>query len=155
MSSDIQVREYRPEDFSALYKLDRACFESGIAYSKNTLRYFLELPASTCVLATIEEDIAGFIVSEMDGARAHIITLDVAEKYRRRGIGTVLIDAVEHRLASLGVRSVLLETAINNDAAVSFWQRHGYQTLGTLKRYYLNRIDAYQMRKFLPPHDNV
>jgi len=44
----------------------------------------------------------------------------------------------------------LLETATDNEAGVAFWQRHGYRIEATLKRYYLRRIDAYEMRKILP-----
>jgi len=44
----------------------------------------------------------------------------------------------------------LLETASDNEAAVAFWRRHGYRIEATLKRYYLGRIDAYEMRKILP-----
>jgi ribosomal protein S18 acetylase RimI-like enzyme len=48
------------------------------------------------------------------------------------------------------VRSILLETATENDAAVAFWQRHGYRIEATLKRYYLGRLDAFEMRKIMP-----
>jgi ribosomal protein S18 acetylase RimI-like enzyme len=48
------------------------------------------------------------------------------------------------------VRAILLETAIDSEAAVAFWKRHGYRIEATLKRYYLGRIDAYEMRKILP-----
>ncbi len=34
-------------------------------------------------------------------------------------------------------------------AGVAFWQRHGYLVAATLKRYYLGRLDAYEMRKIL------
>jgi ribosomal protein S18 acetylase RimI-like enzyme len=44
----------------------------------------------------------------------------------------------------------LLETATDNEAGVAFWQRHGYRIEATLKRYYLRKIDAYEMRKILP-----
>jgi len=49
-----------------------------------------------------------------------------------------------------GVRHILLETATDNDAGIAFWQRHGYRIEATLKRYYLGRLDAYEMRKILP-----
>jgi ribosomal protein S18 acetylase RimI-like enzyme len=62
-------------------------------------------------------------------------------------LGTLLLDAVETALAARGVRAVELETATNNQAAIAFWQKHGYRTLGVLPRYYLGRIDAYSMRK--------
>ena len=48
------------------------------------------------------------------------------------------------------MRHVLLETATDNEAAVAFWQRHGYRIEAVLKRYYLTRLDAYEMRKILP-----
>jgi len=48
------------------------------------------------------------------------------------------------------VRTILLETATDNEAGVAFWQRHGYRIETTLKRYYLRKIDAYEMRKILP-----
>ena len=143
------LRAYQPDDFDALYKLDQNCFPRGIAYSKTTLRYFLALASAECLLAAEEGDIAGFILSEMDGALAHIITLDVAEAHRRSGVGSLLLNAAEKNLSAHGVRTVFLETAVDNHAAVNFWSRHGYIKEGILKRYYLGRIDGYEMRKTL------
>ena len=144
------LRAYQTDDFDALYKLDQSCFPRGIAYSKTTLRYFLALSSAECLLAVEKDDIAGFILCERDGALAHIITLDVAEAHRRSGVGSLLLNAAENKLAGQGVRTVFLETAVNNHAAVNFWSRHGYIKEGILKRYYLNRIDGYEMRKTLP-----
>ena len=144
------LRSYEPHDFAALHKLDQACFPPGISYSKTTLRYFLTLASADCVVAVNEKHIAGFILSEENPPLAHIITLDVAEKQRRHGVGTALLRELESNLAARGVRSILLETATDNEAAVAFWQRHGYRIEATLKRYYLARIDAYEMRKILP-----
>ena len=144
------LRSYEPHDFAALHRLDRACFPTGISYSKATLRYFLMLPSADCVVAVDETRPVGFVLSEENPPLAHIITLDVAEKQRRQGVGTALLRQLESNLGARGVRSVLLETATNNDAAVAFWQHHGYRIEATLKRYYLGRIDAYEMRKILP-----
>ncbi len=147
----LSLRSYEPHDFSALHKLDQSCFPRGISYSRTALRYFLMLPSADCVVAINENRIVGFIVSEENPPLAHIITLDVSEKQRRRGVGTALIGKLESNLAARGVRSILLETAIDNEAAVAFWQRHGYRIEAVLKRYYLGRLDAYEMRKILPP----
>jgi [ribosomal protein S18]-alanine N-acetyltransferase len=145
------LRSYEPHDFAALHKLDQACFPPGISYSKATLRYFLKLPSADCVVAAEGSHIAGFALSEENPPLAHIITLDVEEKQRRNGVGTALLQQLESNLAARGVRSVLLETAIDNEAAVAFWQRHGYGIEATLRRYYLGRLDAYEMRKLLQP----
>jgi len=145
----LSLRSYEPHDFAALHRLDQSCFPPGISYSKTTLHYFLTIPSADCVVALEENHIAGFILSEENPPLAHIITLDIAAKERRRGVGTALLQKLESNLAARGVRSVLLETATDNEAAVAFWQRHGYRSEAVLKRYYLGRIDAYEMRKIL------
>jgi [ribosomal protein S18]-alanine N-acetyltransferase len=146
----ITLRSYEPHDFAALHRLDQACFPPGISYSKTTLRYFLTRPSADCVIAEESGRIVGFTVSEENPPLAHIITLDVTEKHRRLGVGTALLQQLESNLAARGVRSILLETANDNEAAVAFWKRRGYRIEATLKRYYLGRIDAYEMRKILP-----
>jgi ribosomal-protein-alanine N-acetyltransferase len=148
---DLCLRPYQPDDFDALYAIDRACYAPGIAYSKLTLRWFLRLPGADCLVAEAGGEIAGFILAEREGEYAHIITIDVLAEYRRHGIGTVLLRATEQRLAANGVRQIELETATDNDPAIAFWQKHGYRTVGVLKRYYLERLDAYSMHKSLEP----
>src|SRR5689334_3426273 len=144
------LRSYDPRDFSALYRLDQSCFPEGISYSKSTLRYFLSLRAADCLIAMLDAHIAGFVLTEENPPLAHIITLDVAEKFRRQGIASALLQESERNLALRGVRHLLLETAANNEAGVAFWKHHGYGIAATLKRYYLGRLDAYEMRKILP-----
>ena len=146
----LTLRSYQPHDFAALHRLDQSCFPAGISYSRTTLRYFLTLPSADCVVAEEDGRIVGFVLSEENPPLAHIITLDVEGKHRRHGVGTALLDTLESNLALRGVRSILLETAIDNEPAVAFWQMHRYRIEATLKRYYLGRIDAYEMRKILP-----
>src|SRR5260370_6045176 len=119
----LTLRSYEPHDFAALHKLDQACFPPGISYSKTTLRYFLTLASSDCVVAVEGNHVTGFVLSEENPPLAHIITLDVAEKQRRNGIGTALLLALESNLSALGVRSRLLATPTENEAAVAFSQR--------------------------------
>ena len=146
----VTLRAHEPRDFAALLRLDQACFPPGISYSKTMLRYFLKLPSADGTVAEDDGKIVGFVLTEENPPLAHVITLDVADTYRRQGVGTALLAESERNLALRGVRTVLLETAINNEAGVAFWQRHGYRIEATLKRYYLRSIDAYEMRKILP-----
>jgi len=113
------------------------------------LRYFLAQPAAECLVAVDGARIIGFLISEENPPLGHIITLDVAESHRRRGVGTLLLRESEQHLAFRGVRTVLLETATTNDAGIAFWERHGYRREAVLKNYYSGRMDAYEMRKRL------
>ncbi|MGB6597515.1 MAG: N-acetyltransferase [Candidatus Acidiferrum sp.] len=147
----VTLRAYEPHDFAALHRLDQSCFPSGISYSKTTLHYFLTIASADCVVATDGARIAGFILTEENPPLAHVITLDVAETHRRHGVGSALLAESEKNLALRGVRTILIETAIDNEGAVAFWKRRGYRIEAVLKRYYLGRLDAYEMRKLLAP----
>ena len=107
--------------------------------------------AHKSVAALAGHEIAGFLIAEAAGGEAHIITIDVAAKYRRAGVGSLLLREMERQLHGRGVRRITLETATSNQAAVAFWQRHGYRYEGVLRGYYLGRLDAYWMVKQLPP----
>jgi ribosomal-protein-alanine N-acetyltransferase len=144
------IRQYDAKDFPALFKLDQKCFPPGIAYSKTMLKHFIAQPGAECLVAVDEKEIVGFILTEENPPLGHVMTLDVAESHRRKGIGTLLLQESENNLRFRGVRTMLLETALTNEAGVAFWQRHGYRIEAVVKNYYPGHLDAYEMRKRLP-----
>jgi len=141
------LRAYEPTDFERVYALDHRCFPPGIAYSKRMLGHFLRMPQGSCTVAVEDSTIVAFIITEEEVPLGHVLTLDVAESHRRRGLGTQLIEHGERALASRGVTEIVLETSVENQAGIAFWQRHGFRTVGTIKNYYLGRMNAYEMRK--------
>ena len=146
----VRVQDLAREDFEAAYQLDQTCYPPGIAYSRTALAEFLSLPGARAWVADEEKGLVAFIIVRKQGAsRGHIITLDVREDRRRRGLGRRLLETAEAWLAAQGVKRVRLETAADNEAAVAFWRATGYEAVATLPRYYLGRHDAYRMEKQL------
>jgi [ribosomal protein S18]-alanine N-acetyltransferase len=145
----ITTRQYEAKDFAQLHKLDQECFPPGIAYSKWSLHYYLSLPGADCLVTEEGKQLAGFILAEDHPPLGHIITLDVAEKFRKRGVGTMLLQEMEEHFVFRGVESVLLETSVENKSGIAFWEKHGYRTEAVVKKYYLGKIDAFEMRKKL------
>ena len=143
------IRDFKPEDFDPLWRIDQECFPPGISYSKQELRtYVRQRGAFTLVLEAERGDIAGFLVAH-GGATGHIITIDVVPKARRFGAGSLLLETTEERLRAGGSVAVGLETAVDNAAAISFYKRHGYMVVRTWPRYYSNGVDALVMKKSL------
>jgi ribosomal-protein-alanine N-acetyltransferase len=168
------VRDYKPEDFEALWRLDQECFPPDISYSRPELRAYMRRRGSFTLVATAaargavsavanddmnraannlatgneENRIAGFLVAH-SGSTGHIITIDVAAHARRLGVGSQLLRTAEDRLRSAGSRAVGLETAVDNLNALGFYKRHGYNVIKTWPRYYSNGVDALVMRKEL------
>lgn len=157
------IREYGAADFDAIYAIDQACYPADIAYSRGELRWYLSLTGAECVVAelrankisragsekTSRKKIAGFIITARQDVHAHIITIDVLELHRRAGLGASLLRRAEARLGKRGAREVWLETATNNEAAIAFWNKHGYRTRGRIRNYYPGGLDAFCMSKSL------
>ena len=66
---------------------------------------------------------------------------------RRRGVGHLLLEEIERQLRATGATSILLEVAVDNTTAQSFYERHGFVRTGRIPGYYLGRIDALVMEK--------
>ena len=149
------LRDYRPQDFDALWRLDQACFAEGISYPRPELRYYIQRSTTFTLVAEEGAKLLGFIIADRDRRGfGHIITIDVDPGRHRHGVGSALLNATEHRLEESGCKSVLLETAVNNLGALSFYKTHGYSVLKTLPRYYLNSMDGLLMGKKLQAAQN-
>jgi ribosomal protein S18 acetylase RimI-like enzyme len=144
------LRRYRASDFETLYAIDQECFPSRIAYGRLELRIYLRSAGSHCIVAEMGGVIAGFVLTEISAELAHVITLDVLEPYRRKSIGSRLLEAAERGATTQGAACMYLETATTNKAAIALWKKHGYREMGTLKNYYGGGLDAFEMQKLLP-----
>jgi len=149
--SGILLRPHHESDFETLYTIDQSCFPKRIAYGRYELNSYLRSPGSRCTVAEVGGTIAGFIVTECSGELAHIITLDVLEPYRRRSIGSRLLESAEREAAGQGARLMYLETATTNKPAIALWKKHGYRQSGVVGNYYGQGHDALEMEKLLRP----
>jgi ribosomal protein S18 acetylase RimI-like enzyme len=157
---EFSLRDYRLEDFEALWAIDQKCFAPGIAYSRRELSIYIRRRGSFTILAGCAEgktigtsQIVGFIVAEANSRGVgHIISIDVVPEARRSGVGSKLLIAAEQRLRSNGCRLSVLETAVDNTSALSFYKRHGYQVVRAEPRYYSNGTDALVLEKQLLAH---
>lgn len=144
---ELTLRIFSELDFETLYQIDQLCYDPEIAYSRRELRNYLRFPGAECVIAEIAGRIVGFCISALRDAGGYIVTIDVLADHRRCGVGAALLIEVENRMVRTGVREVRLETATDNHAAIAFWNKHGYRTLGIWKNYYPGGRDAYAMAK--------
>lgn len=145
-----KLRSYTPEDFEDLYRVDQACYEPQIAYSRREMKVYLKFPGAECVVSETDSGtIAGFCLAAHQQGLGYLITIDVLEDYRRQGVASALVAEVERRLGTEQVHEVWLETATSNEPAIAFWQKHGYRKQGIRKGYYPGGRDAYTMRKAL------
>jgi len=160
-----RIRQFEKADFDTLWRIDQACFDPQLAYSQPEMAFYMRRPRSFTLVAETEGSevpdngsaaagipgvaILGFIVAETRRNTGHIITIDVVAEARREGVGSTLLRAAEDRLLQAGAVAVVLETPVNNDAAIRFYKQHGYFVEKTVSGYYSNHMDALVMMKEL------
>ena len=150
-----RIRQFEKADFDTLWRIDQACFDPQLAYSRPEMAFYMRRPGSFTLVAEAEDSkvpgngILGFIVAETRRKTGHIITIDVVAEARRTGIGSALLRSAEDQLLRAGVVAVALETPVNNEAAIRFYKQKGYFVEKTVAGYYSGQMDALVMTKEL------
>lgn len=82
---------------------------------------------------------------------AEILTVGVIPAGRRRGTGRRLLTALLDHARERGARTAFLEVRVDNDAAISLYEREGFSRVGIRRGYYAGgRVDAVVMRRDIP-----
>ncbi|MBM3567543.1 MAG: GNAT family N-acetyltransferase [Alphaproteobacteria bacterium] len=132
-------------DAAAIGALHAACFPDG--WSAATVRTTLRQPS---VFALVEgEPPLGFALWRKAADEGEILAIGVAPEARRRGLGRTLMARMALQAQALGVKSLFLEVAIDNSAALALYRGLGYSEVGRRQAYYARagaRIDAQVLR---------
>ena len=150
MTVGFRIRAGAAEDFPALLAIDRASFDDGVAYDADELAYAIGRPAAFTLVAEDGRRIVGFLVADADplARRAGLlVTIDVIEDARRRGVGSALLERSEAVLARNGIRRYRLQVETSNAAAVAFYTRRGFRKTRKLRGYYGPGRHAYLTEK--------
>ena len=79
-------------------------------------------------VAVKENAVVGTIMAGYDGHRGWIYSLAVLPEYRRKGVGSALLEFAEKKLSSLGCVKINLQILGENEEAHKFYQANGYTT---------------------------
>jgi ribosomal-protein-alanine N-acetyltransferase len=146
----MRLRPFRPDDLQTLYEIDQACFVPGVSYSRQELAAFVGHRQSQTWVAEEAGKITGFLIAHREPRKIlHIVTIDVLKAWRRRGVGTLLMDAAEQWARDQGLRMIGLETAQDNLVAQRFYAARGYRKVDEIEHYYADGTTAWVMVKEL------
>jgi ribosomal-protein-alanine N-acetyltransferase len=87
--------------------------------------------------------IMGFSGIWLMADEAHITNIAVAQEYRRRGIGELLLIATIDLARDLKATMITLEARVSNISAQNLYSKYGFMKMGVRHGYYLdNKEDA-------------
>jgi len=131
---EFNIRDARLEDLDSIYKIELESFPDP--YPRGLLKAFFFLPGSILV-AVSRMEIIGYAIGLLrEDELGHIISIAVAEKERRRGVGKALLGRLIERLSGSGVKKIVLEVRKSNFEAKSLYQKFGFEAKKEIKGYY-------------------
>jgi [ribosomal protein S18]-alanine N-acetyltransferase len=147
-----RFRPYRKNDLEAIFRLDKACFAEEFRFDRRSMSAFAEEKDAIVLIAEERGDVIAFVIAHLAAGReAYIITLDVAPEWRRRGLAGTLMAEVEMLAWSKGARWIRLHVYRENEGAIRFYERLGYQRSRVINGYYGEGLDALVYGKKLSP----
>jgi ribosomal protein S18 acetylase RimI-like enzyme len=128
----IRVAEGTAETIDEILALDRACFEPVWAYDRELLESYLRTDRLVEARGT-DGALAGFTLSRVEGEQGSLGRLAVARRFRRRGLGSMLVEEAVRSLRSQGIGVVSLTTQVENAPARALYATCGFREVrGTL-----------------------
>ena len=122
-----------PDSFASTY-------EREITFTpehwKARLRISSTIHDAVAVAAVADNHFIGLlscVIHDANEKRGHLYQMWVSPSYRKKGIGTALVDFVKSWAADKGMEALLLSVTTINAEAISLYQSTGFQSVGEME----------------------
>lgn len=153
----LSIRPAMPADLDALEELEFDCFDSD-RFSRRRWRHLLtRAHAITLVLedsnADEEEALCGYAMALLrrGSRKATLHSFCIHPRCQARGLGSMLLGAIEQAVAKRGVQEMTLGVHADNNRAQRLYRRAGYERFGYAEEAYEDGGAAWYMERTLTP----
>ncbi|MBI2707098.1 MAG: ribosomal protein S18-alanine N-acetyltransferase [Proteobacteria bacterium] len=105
-------------------------------WTESVFQEFLQTPITFGLKVEENNTFSGYILWREIKDEAEILTLVIAPSNRQKGCGSALLTALFTILKDKGILHLFIEVAEDNDAAISFYRKHGFVFYGKRPHYY-------------------
>ncbi len=147
VSNNTVITSMEKSHTAEIAQIEQKCF--SMPWSQNALDQELENENAHFLTAIFDNQITGYIgVIEICG-EADITNVAVDPRFRRLGIGAKLLKSAENSSIDRNCESITLEVRASNIAAISLYEKSGYEKVGIRKGFYEKPTeDALLMTKY-------
>ena len=128
----LEIRPLAYSDLPEVIAIERRAFPSPWSLAMFVLE--LSKPASICVGAVNNGELAGYLICSRYHTVWHLMNVAVDLDYRRLGVASCLI---EHLLEEAGGdERYTLEVRVSNSEAIRMYESFGFRSAGVRRSYY-------------------
>jgi ribosomal-protein-alanine N-acetyltransferase len=128
----VHVRSLGYADLPQVIAIERRAFQTPWSLSMFVLE--LSKPSGVCVAAVEGKRLRGYLICARYADVWHLMNIAVDPVARRRGIATMLLEQMLERAGR--DEAYTLEVRPSNGVAIALYERFGFRSAGTRKRYY-------------------
>ncbi|GFO55940.1 hypothetical protein GMSM_29470 [Geomonas sp. Red276] len=136
-----RIREMMIDDLPEVFHIGEELFTAE--YSKNLYRTWDEYEITTlfnsdselCLVAEHEERLVGFALGTTVKKQhspwkyGYLVWLAVRPDIQKMQVGARLFKELKRRFKEQGVRMIIIDTSADNDAAIGFFKKHGFDNI--------------------------
>ena len=122
------------EHLAALTQLEQQCFSQPRSFAQ--LEEELSNPSAIFLTALCDGEVAGYCGLHYVLDEGYVDDVAVFESFRRRGIGRLLMQALEDNARQKQLSFISLEVRASNQPAIALYAGMGYETVGRRKNFY-------------------
>lgn len=141
-SSRYLVERCSPVDLDLIVRIEQASFPDP--YARRLFSRFLQWEPDGFLVAKEKGELVGYAMASSQGGFGMVLSIAVSPDQRRKGVGTLLMQAALKHLEGK-VNQVRLQVNVTNEEAKAFYRRFGFREVARLQRYYENGDDAIEM----------
>jgi ribosomal protein S18 acetylase RimI-like enzyme len=139
MHDDIEIRPAEIDDLAAIFHLGEKVFTpqevSNLyrTWDEYEVTGLFNSEPDYLLVAEVDDRVIGFAMgTTIEKSRSawnygHLLWLGVDPDYARMGAGSLLFDRFREIMEKKGVRMLLVDTQADNDAAIGFFSRKGFE----------------------------
>jgi len=141
VKDNFRIREMTIDDFPEVFHIGEEVFT--VEYSQSLYRTWDEYEITTlfnsdselCLVAEAGDTILGFVLGttvkkhNSPWKYGYLVWLGVRKAIHQGGVGSGLFKEIKHRMKEQGVRMMIIDTSADNQPAVNFFQKQGFDDI--------------------------
>ena len=137
----LRIREMAIDDFPEVFHIGEKVFTAE--YSQSLYRTWDEYEITTlfntdgelCLVAEVGDHILGFALGTTVKKHlspwkyGYLVWLGVRRDIQHGGVGSGLFKEIKRRMKEQGVRMIIIDTSADNEPAIRFFRKQGFDTI--------------------------
>ncbi len=144
-------------DATAIGALSQEYIEYGLgwSYTPRRIRSLISDGAKNVIVARDGGKLVGFGIMTYREENANLDLLAVKTRYRRRGVGTQIVEWLEEVATTAGIQNVFVQVRETNHSAIEFYRKLSFYKIDEQAGYYRGQETGVIMCKAIRPIFNA